>query len=226
MTRFGLTAPVLVACALLWSASANAETITINAQVVPSPVKTLASGPPPIVNYSGSTSPFDIITGSAAAVISAPGTTAFNTSAIGFSAVTGGGTLLVWITLDGLTAPATPTIAASSGFTANDIIGDISSVKMWTYLDPSNGIAPPVGSTLLGAAAFTHPSTSDVKTTAPTGSGPYSLQEVYEIVSTGPGNVNLTIDLNTAVKAPIPEPATLALVGTALLGIGLFRRRR
>jgi hypothetical protein len=220
MTRFGLTVAVLAASALLWSASASANTITINAQVAPSPVTMLASGSPPIVSYTGAISPFSVITGSTAAVIGAPGTTAFNTSNIDFS-LSGPATLFVWITLDGLTAPAIQAITAHSGFTANDIAGAISSVTLWTYLDQSNGTAPPVGS-LLGTATFSAPGTLDVNTNAPTGSGPYSLQDVYEVKANGAGNVNLTIDLNTTA---VPEPASLALLGTALTGVGFLRRR-
>jgi hypothetical protein len=104
MTRFGLTAPVLIAEALLWFGSASANAITINGQVPPSGVVTLSTGFLPVTGHSGSISPFFVITGSTAAEIGAPGTiTALNSDNIDFNS-SGPATLFVWIAVNDLTA--------------------------------------------------------------------------------------------------------------------------
>ena len=221
MTRLGLTATVLAAGALLCSSNANASTITVNAGPSALSFTTLASGSPPSLTYSGASSPFVVITGSAAATIGAPGFNTFDSDNIDFTV--GAGTLFVWITVDGLTAPPTQMVVTHSGLTSNDESSGISSVTLWTFLDPTNGIAPPNGSEMLAMATFHAPGTADINKTVSTGPGPYSLQEVYEIVATRSGNVNLTIDLTTVAT---PEPATLGLLGAGLLlGVGFLRRR-
>jgi hypothetical protein len=65
----------------------------------------------------------------------------------------------------------------------------------------------------------TGPFASTVTTT-----NPFSVTEFYTITASGPGNVNLTINLNTI--AGVPEPASLGLLGSALAGLGFLGRRR
>ena len=125
MTRFGLTAAVLAAGALLCSSNANASTITVNAGSSALSFVTITSGAPPALVYNGSSGSFFVVSGSAAATIGTPGNNTFDTDNIDFRSGIGTAPLIVWITVDGLTAPPSGEVRVHSGLTANDINGSV-----------------------------------------------------------------------------------------------------
>jgi hypothetical protein len=225
MRRLGLTAVALAAVSLLLSLSANANTITINggeSPTFPPTFQLLFSGPSPAgisdVLCCGAANSFTV---NATAVGTPPLPSGeFDSNTIDVNASTAG-TLILWITETGLTSPL-GLINVTSGLSSNLISGAISSVTLSTFLDTTNGISPPNG-TPLDTANFTSIGTHTTTTTLATGAGPYSLQEVYTIHATGVGNANLTIDITSSV---VPEPGTLTLVGTVLVGLGLLRWKR
>lgn len=142
----------------------------------------------------------------------------------------GGGTLHVYVTTsdngdlaNGNTAP-TGLQDFGSTFTENNLPAAWT-VTEATYLDPQDAIygTSDPSAILLGSTTFPPLPTGQpvtIVTRADAGAGPYSVTAEYTIVSTGQGQDNATIDVS------VPEPASLSLFGAALLGLGLFARRR
>lgn len=227
MRNFGLTALLLSSAAILGVSVASADTITINggeSPTFPPTFTTLATGSSPLVlspvMCCGASDSF-VVSGDATGTSPLPSGD-FDTNALAIN-MTGPGTLILWFTETGVTSP-TGTVNFTSGLTSNLITGAISSVTLSTFLSTADSVSPPNG-TPLDTASFTAIGTQTGTTSIATGAGPYSLQEVYTIVATGAGTANLTIDL-AGVASPVPEPASLAFVGTAFVGLVLLRRRR
>jgi hypothetical protein len=79
---------------------------------------------------------------------------------------------------------------------------------------------------LVATATFT--ATGGVDAISPITHGlawPYAVTEVYT-VTFGPGGVTAYGSATNSISMSVPEPFSLALLGSALFGLGLVRRRR
>jgi hypothetical protein len=222
----------LLAGPLLMAGAARADTISIGLQeagVNGGAITTVASGAtapnascvlPGDCAWGGAYGTFTVsnISGMGDPPLNNPGV--LDSSSMNLSS-TATGTLTVYVSETGIVAPAPTGLPEFiSTFTENLLSGPIT-VTQSTWLDAANGVYGLA--TPLGSAAFPPflPDQPILRTaSADVGAGPYSVTAVYEIVATGAGQDNSTIDVT------VPEPASLSLFATALLGLGLFGRRR
>jgi hypothetical protein len=129
---------------------------------------------------------------------------------------TGGGSLNVFVTYQGITSPVGLTDLISS-LTSNTLTGGLT-VTEKTFVDSSNGLF--TTTTPLASNAFSAIGTNVSSDTVPTGSGPYSITEEYSIIAPGAGTANDTIDISAAA----PEPAAWMLMLFGVFGVGAVLR--
>ena len=131
----------------------------------------------------------------------------------------GGGTLTIMFSEVGYSNPFS-VFHTEIGGTVDDTAG--SSVQYRTYLDAGNTlfgtVTPITNHGSAGSGAF-----SSTRAGSGGGAGPFSLTQVVQITHVAGAGQSSSFDaeLNT-----VPEPTSMLLLGSGLLGLGLWGRKR
>ena len=222
MKSYVAAAAIIVASAISISPAVAVPTISIavlqhsGAPVAGDVVVNAATGGN--VNYSGSTSGFSLVNITAVGSPILPQPT-LQTSSIDVKSVsTGDKYLYIYITEQGLTSPLGKNYFLSS-MTANTFQGSVLDVAEYTYISASNALW---GGTQIASHDFKTIGSVAINTLSPVLGAAYSETAEFIIHMSGAGSVNDTINLS----AKVPEPISLSILGSGLLGLGIISRRR
>ena len=188
----------------------------------------ITSGPTPLLSVPATVVGAFTLSGSAVTGITTTGAT-FNSQTIEISSTGAGGLLDVYFTVSNVPTQQLP-LGFTSTFTSNQQNAVTHSVIESTWEDDANGVFALVN--LLGTATLNNAvlQTAGPVTVVRAPGDTVSITELYQIELLGCGTqpngvctANLTIDL---AAAEVPEPASLALLGLGMLGVGLVSRKR
>jgi hypothetical protein len=211
-----VSSAALAAGGILWPSEARAVPIpSISIAIGASPTQVFGPATGGLAGWSGTNGALSYnISATGSPLTAQP---VFDTTSTNVSTSTAG-VAYVWITEQNLSSPLGIN-KFLSGFTSNTWSGAVVSVTENTLVSAGNAL---FGGTLLATQTFSSELQSVSTTTlTPSLSSPYSETVEYIITFGGIAIANDTIDMSS-----IPEPVSLALFGTSLIGLGLARRRR